>query len=153
MATPSSVPDRLGNFQVLGLLGTGGMGEVFLGRRKGPSGFSRAVVLKRLLPHLARVESVRKMFLDEARIVARIRHRNVVQVEELYEDGDELFIVMEYLEGESLGRIMRKVALSEQHVPFREAAFIVAEIAAGLHAAHTLVDTRGRPAHVVSTLR
>ena len=149
MTIAASIPDQLGQFQVLGLLGTGGMGEVFLGRRLGPGGFSRAVVLKRLLPHLARSAVVRKMFLDEARIVARIRHRNVVQVQELGEDGDQLFFAMEYLEGETLSQLVRQRSLAQVPIPYQDAAFIMAEIAAGLHAAHTLIDGDGRPQNVV----
>ena len=145
----SSIPEQLGAYQVLGLLGSGGMGEVFLGRREGPGGFSRAVVLKRLLPHLARKPSIRAMFLDEARIVASIRHRNVVQVQELGEDGDDLFIAMEYLEGETLLRLIRRCVAVEGSVPYREATYIMAEVAAGLSAAHGLRDENGRAQHVV----
>ena len=76
-----------------------GMAEIFLGRLHGPSGFQRPVVLKRILPHLARDPEFVAMFLDEARLSAGIRHPNVAQVQELVHDDDELFIVMEYLEG------------------------------------------------------
>ena len=89
-------------------LADGGMAEVVLGRLTGPSGFERAVVIKRILPHLARSRTFVDMFLDEARIVSRIRHRNVVQVHELGTDGDDHFLVMEYLEGESAGALSRR---------------------------------------------
>ncbi|MEM7676691.1 MAG: serine/threonine-protein kinase [Myxococcota bacterium] len=145
----SSIPDQLGPFQVLGLLGSGGMGEVFLGRRRGPGGFSRAVVLKRLLPHLARQPSTRAMFLDEARILAGIRHRNVVQVQELGEDGDQLFIAMEYLEGETLARLVREQISKAAPQVYRDCAYIMAEVASGLAAAHSLRDPSGHQLNVV----
>ena len=149
MSIGASIPDQLGQFQVLGLLGSGGMGEIFLGRRLGPGGFSRAVVLKRLLPHLARLPVARRMFLDEARIVARIRHRNVVQVQELGEDGDQLFFAMEFLEGETLAELIRHCARSSNIPPYREVAYMMAEVATGLSAVHTLVDSEGRAENVV----
>ena len=96
-----NVPRSLGRYEIVGFLASGGMAEVFLGRVRGPSGFERPVVLKRMLPHLTRQESFVNMFLDEARIVARVRHPSVVQVHELTREGGELFMAMEYLEGES----------------------------------------------------
>src|SRR6185295_12690167 len=108
-ADEPNVPRSLGRYEIVGFLASGGMAEVFLGRVRGPSGFERPVVLKCMLPHLARQESFVNMFLDEARIVARVRHPNVVQVQELSREGSELFMVMEYLEGESLAGLSRRL--------------------------------------------
>ncbi|MBL8743488.1 MAG: serine/threonine protein kinase, partial [Myxococcales bacterium] len=142
-------PARLGRYEILGLLATGGMAEVFLGRLMGPSGFERVVVLKRILPHLARESDFVDMFLDEARIVAKINHRNVIQVSELGRDGDELYLVMEFVEGESLGGFMRRHWGSDRAIGFELAAYVVAEACAGLHAAHELSDEDGRTQEVV----
>jgi hypothetical protein len=146
-STPS--PERLGRYEILGLLATGGMAEVFLGRLMGPSGFERVVVVKRILPHLAREADFVDMFLDEARIVAKINHRNVIQVSELGRDGDELYLVMEFVEGESLGGFMRRHWGSEREIGFELAAYVIAEACAGLHAAHELSDEDGRTQEVV----
>ncbi len=146
---PVSGPRRLGRYEVLGLLATGGMAEVHLGRLMGPSGFERVVVLKRILPHLARESDFVDMFLDEARIVAKIDHPNVVHVIELGRDGDELFLAMELVEGESVGSLMRRHWAARRTIGIDLAAYIVSQAAAGLHAAHVLTDPSGRHLEIV----
>ncbi len=125
------------------------MAEVLLGRLIGPSGFERIVVLKRILPHLARQSSFVDMFLDEARIIARINHPNVVQVHDLGSADGELFMVMEYLEGESVSSLQRRLTSRHERLAPRLAAFIIAEACAGLHAAHELTDEEGAPIQIV----
>lgn len=146
---PRGALESLGRYEVLGVLATGGMAEVLLARVNGPSGFERPVVIKRILPHLARERVFRDMFLEESKIVARIRHRNVVAVHELGEEGSELYLVMEYLEGESLAAILRRLRQRKEKLPVHIAAFIAAEAAAGLHAAHELADPSGKPLGIV----
>ena len=140
---------EVGRYQVLALLATGGMAEVFLAKLQGARGFERAVVLKRVLPHLARQAHFRTMFLDEAKVVAAIAHPNVVQVHELGEEEDDLFLVMEYVAGESLATLLKRVAGDGERLPAHVAAFIVAQAAAGLHAAHELIDDEGQSLEVV----
>ena len=137
------LPDYIGRYQVLGLLGTGGMAEILLARIHGPSGFERPVVIKRILPHLAREQRFRDMFLDEARIVAGIRHQNVVHVHELGQEGGELHLVMEYLEGESASTLTRRLASNRKLLNYGLCAHLLAEVAAGLHAAHEVKNLRG----------
>ena len=139
----------LGRYEIVGPLATGGMAEVLLGRVRGPSGFERPVVLKRILPHYSRIPDFRQMFLDEARIVANVRHRNVVAVHELGEDDGELYLVMEYLEGESLSSVLRGIRKHRRAMPLRLGAHVVAEAAAGLHAAHELTRPDGVSLEVV----
>jgi eukaryotic-like serine/threonine-protein kinase len=140
---------RIGRYEVLGELAVGGMAEILLGRLTGPSGFERLVVIKRALTHLAKDPDYVTMFFEEARTVARIRHRNVVQVHELDQDLDDLFLAMEYLEGESVGGLLRRLwAKSTSIDPFL-AAYIVAEACRGLHAAHELADEHGAPLGLV----
>jgi serine/threonine-protein kinase len=129
-------PRAIGRYEVLGELATGGMAEIFLGRILGPSGFERPVVIKRILRQLARKESFVAMFLDEARIVAGIRHPNVVQVQELGQEGGELYLVMEYLEGESVASLIRRLVSQGERIDYGLAAHVVAAACAGLHAAH-----------------
>ncbi len=148
MALPP-LPERIGRYEVVGRLAKGGMAEILLGRLTGPSGFERPVVVKRILPHLAHTSEFSTMFLDEARLVARIRHQNVVQVHELGEADGELFLVMEYLEGESVAGILRRFVGKGEFVPYALAAYLVAEACAGLHAAHELKDAEGFPLDLV----
>jgi eukaryotic-like serine/threonine-protein kinase len=149
VAGGASLPRRLGRYEVVGFLAAGGMAEVLLGRFLGPDGFERPIVLKRILPHLARENSFVQMFLDEARIIARIRHPNVVQVHELVREEGELFMVMEYLEGESASSLIRRLAAKGEQLDPVLAAHIIASACAGLHAAHQLKDEDGRPLGVV----
>ncbi len=128
--------EQLGRYEVLGLIGTGGMAEVLLARLIGAAGFARPVVIKRILPHLAREERFRSMFLEEARIVAQLNHRNIVQVFELAEWDEELFLVLEYLEGESLDGLLRRLVARQERLDFECAVHIIAEACAGLAAAH-----------------
>ncbi len=140
----SALPHQIGRYEILGLIGTGGMAEVLLGRLKGPRGFERPVVIKRILPHLAREQRFVDMFLDEARIVAGIRHQNVVHVHELGQSNNELFLVMEYLEGESVAGVARRLSSKKKLLSFGLCAYVLADACAGLHAAHELKDPDGR---------
>ncbi len=144
-----SVPDKIGRYAIIGRLATGGMAEIFLGRISGPSGFERLVVIKRALPNLASNPSFVAMFLDEARTVARIRHPNVVQVHELGEGDDHLFLAMEYLEGESVQGLLRRLHKVGEKLDPTLAMHIAAEACRGLDAAHNLEDDDGRPLGVV----
>jgi hypothetical protein len=121
---------RIGRYEVAGLLATGGMAEILLGRLAGPSGFERTVVLKRILPHLARKASFVAMFLDEARIAARIQHPNVVQVHDFIADFDEPVIVMEHLQGETLSSLQRRLTSLDRGLDPTVCAHIAAEAAA-----------------------
>lgn len=144
-----SVPDHIGRYQIVGPLATGGMAQILLGSLAGPEGFRRPVVIKRVLPHLAEKREFKTMFIDEARLVAGIRHSNVVTVYELGSEGGELFLVMEYLEGESVAALLRRLQKDNVRLPPEIAAYIAAEAAAGLHAAHEYVDDSGVPQQVV----
>jgi eukaryotic-like serine/threonine-protein kinase len=145
----TSSPPRVGRYDVVGRLATGGMAEVLLGRLRGPHGFERPVVIKRILPHLALDPSIVDMFLDEARIIAGLHHPNLVAVHELGHEGDDLFMAMEYLEGESVAGICRRLAARGEHIDPYVAAHVVAEACAGLHAAHEATAGDGRALGIV----
>ena len=144
-----NLPSHIGHYDILGLLGTGGMAEVFLGRFRGAALDERPVVVKRILPHLARQQHFVDMFRDEAQIAARIHHPNVVEVHELGKDGHELYLVMEYLAGESAAAIAKQLAHRKKLLSFGLCAHLMAEVCAGLHAAHNLVDDQGEPLNIV----
>src|SRR5215467_2519710 len=120
-------PARIDRYEVVGRLATGGMAEVLLGRIRGPHGFERPVVIKRILPHLAVEQSIIDLFLDEARIISNLRHPNLIHVHELGRHNGELYIAMEYLEGESVAGLCRRLAVHNEQLDPELAAHIVAE--------------------------
>jgi len=141
---------RIGRYEIVDSLGRGGMAEILLARLRGPQRFERPVAIKRILESHAQAPEVPAMFADEARIAARIDHPNVVQIYELIEDDAGLpCIVMEYLQGESLARVMRRMRATARQLDPMIAAYVVAEAAAGLHAAHELRDDEGASMNVV----
>jgi serine/threonine-protein kinase len=143
---PGTIIDRYEIFQEIA---SGGMATVFLGRLRGGSGFRRAVAIKRLHSHLAPDAQFKAMFLDEARLAARIRHPNVVSTLDVLDHGDELFIVMDYVHGESLSKIRAHLELAGQVMPRPIVGAIVSGILQGLHAAHEAKDERGVPLSIV----
>jgi serine/threonine-protein kinase len=142
-------PVVAGKYTLLRRLGHGGMAEVFLARQASEGGFEKLVVLKRILPHLASGGEFTAMFLDEARIAADLRHPNIVTIVDTGRAGDSLFMVMEFLHGQDVRKVQRKVAAFGQQVPFGHACQIVIDAAAGLHYAHTKKDLSGRPLSIV----
>jgi hypothetical protein len=141
----TDLPPRIGRHEVLAFLATGGMSELFLGRD--PSG--RVVVIKRILPHLARQKTFVTMFIDEARIGSLIHHKNVVDVFELGQVGNDLFMAMELLEGENAASLVRRLVRRNERFAYGLAAHLVAEACEGLHAAHELRDEAGERLNLV----
>ena len=139
---------RLGRYELLVPIAKGGMARVWAARLHGQRGFSKTVAIKTILPHLAEETEFEKMFLDEARIAAMVHHPNVCEIYELGEEGKVLYLVMEWVNGESLMQLLRS---SGKMAPMdaRLAARIVADACAGLHAAHQLTDDGGKPLGVV----
>jgi eukaryotic-like serine/threonine-protein kinase len=137
-----------GKYQLLASLGHGGMADVFLTVVHGPVGFNKLQVLKRLRPHLAEEHEFLMMFLDEARLAARLNHPNVVQTNEVGEHNGRYFIAMEYLDGQPLNRIIHR-ANKMRALPRAVALKIVSDALAGLHYAHDLADYDGTPLGVV----
>ncbi len=148
-----STPETIGRYRLCFELASGGMASVHLARAEGSPGFQKLVALKRIHPHLAREQEYVDMFLDEARIASSITHPNVCSVFDFGEADGEYFIAMEYLLGESLSRVHRRVmANTEQRtsplLPARMAR-IIAQACEGLHAAHELRDASGASLEVV----
>jgi len=134
--------ERLGRYEILGEIASGGMATVFLGRVTGAKGFQRLVAIKRLHPHLESEEEFVSMFLDEARLAAKIRHPNVVATLDV-EDDEHLYLVMEYVEGDRLLALLRHAAKTGEKIPPAIAVRIAMDTLAGLHAAHELTDDDG----------
>jgi serine/threonine-protein kinase len=135
---------QLGRYEVLTQLASGGMAGVYVARAKGVAGFERLVAVKVLHPHLAYEDEFISMFLDEARLAARIRHPNVVGTLDISDtQGDGFFLVMEYIEGDHLGALLAAAARAGERVPTPIVARIVLDALHGLSAAHELTDETG----------
>ena len=143
------LPDRLGKYEVVGRLAFGGMAEVLLGRLAGADGFSRQVVIKRVLAqHLANQEFL-TMFRDEARITANLYHGNIVQVIEFGEVDGQYYLVLEYVDGASLATALVELHKERERLSVAEAVHITVEVARALDYAHNKVDPKGVPLSIV----
>ncbi|MGZ3456138.1 MAG: serine/threonine-protein kinase [Polyangiales bacterium] len=142
-------PLHVGRYALYGEIASGGMATVHFGRLLGPVGFSRTVAVKRLHAHLAKDPEFVSMFLDEARLAARIRHPNVVPTLDVVALEGELFLVMEYVQGESLSRLLKAAVADETTIPLPIVAAITAGALHGLHAAHEATNERGEPLDLV----
>ncbi len=146
---PNDSKRRLDRYELIGELASGGMATVFLGRLGGVGGFQRFVAIKRLHPHLASEEEFIEMFLDEARLAAGIHHPHVVPILEVGESDSGYYLVMEYVEGDTLARLMARSLARAQPIPRPVLIRIVLDALAGLHAAHELLDPDGNPVNLV----
>lgn len=148
---PVTEAAAFGKYHLIAKLGQGGMADVFLSVARGPVGFNKLVVIKRLKDGVAEEAEFHGMFMDEARLAARLNHPNVVQTNEVGVEGGHHFLAMEFLEGQPLNRIMNRVARSgplspEQLGPYLR---VVCDALAGLHYAHELCDYDGTALKVV----
>lgn len=142
-------PQTYGEYQLLRRLGDGGMAEVFLAQRVREDGFQKTVVIKRILPHLARKKRFKEMFRAEASLAAQIAHQNVVQVFDYGRAGEELFMVMEYVEGTDLRVLLGEAAKRKLRIPPWFTIHVVCEILEALNYAWNLEDEQGRPRQIV----
>jgi eukaryotic-like serine/threonine-protein kinase len=136
----STAPARLGRYELLARLATGGMGEIFLARLEGAAGFEKLYVVKRILPHLADDARFRAMLITEARLASKLAHANICQVYELGETDGQLYIVMEYLEGMTLLPLLRKASKEQAQLDFGLVGGVIQQVADALHYAHELRD-------------
>jgi serine/threonine protein kinase len=139
---------RLGRYELLVPIARGGMARVWAARLNGQRGFQKLVAIKTILPHLADEPEFERMFLDEARIASGVHHPNVCEIYELGEEKRTLYLAMEWVNGDSLARVLRATGKTEALDP-RVVARVVADACAGLHAAHELTDDDGRALGVV----
>ncbi len=140
---------RLGRYEIITHLAAGGMATVFLGRALGAAGFHRLVAIKLLHPHISADQQFTTMFLDEARLAAGIRHPNVVPTLDLQQGPEGPYLVMEFVEGESLLNLLRNTVKTSKPMPAGVALRIVLDALHGLHAAHELTNDHGEPLNLV----
>jgi serine/threonine-protein kinase len=141
---------KLGRYEILAKLAAGGMAIVYVARVQSVAGFERLVAIKVLHANLAHEDEFIRMFLDEARLAASIRHPNVVPTIDI-SDSEEagFFIVMEYIEGDHLGALLSSAHKSEEVLPLPITLRIIADALGGLGAAHDLCDDTGKSLHLV----
>jgi serine/threonine protein kinase len=143
------MPTRLGKYEVLRRIASGGMAEIFLGRFKGIEGIERLVVLKRIMPNLARTRHYVTMFLDEARIAAGLHHSNIVQIHDLGEEEGHPFFAMELLKGHDVRKIARSAEQKGVRLGLEHGLSIVIGVCSALHYAHDATGPDGRPLNIV----
>jgi serine/threonine-protein kinase len=153
MTVVESVGDRvgttIGHYDVLELVGVGGMAEVFRAQARGPAGAMRPLIIKRILPHLARDPRFIQAFVAEAKILGMLHHSNIVSVYDFGEDSGRHYLALEYLDGLSLAEIMDRRHEAQAPLPVGVAAYLAREICQGLSAVHTLSQADGKPLNVI----
>ncbi|HZI11264.1 MAG TPA: serine/threonine-protein kinase, partial [Myxococcus sp.] len=149
--TTSDISNSIGaaKLQIIRRLGQGGMAEVFLAKQVGVKGFEKFVVMKKILPQFAENSEFVDMLFAEARANARLTHPNVVQTFDVGMSDGVAYILMEYIRGPDLKKLMNELRRKGMALPLEHALRIVAETAAGLHYAHAYVDPAGVPHPVV----
>lgn len=146
-------PDRWANYELMEKIGNGGMGEVYLARQRMQGGLSRQVILKTILPELARHSPIVHQFLDEARVASTLNHPNIVSIFEVGKGsraGDQgWFIAMEYIHGVNLMQLSAALTAEQRALPAAALVAMLRDAARGLHHAHTALDAAGAPLGVV----
>lgn len=140
---------RIDRYDLVAEIASGGMATVYLARLAGVGGFQRFVAIKRLHPHLAKEKEFVEMFLDEARLAAGIHHPNVVPILEVGASERGYYLVMEYIEGDTLARLLARAATTAGKIPADIAIRILLDMLQGLHAAHELKDEKGMATELV----
>ncbi len=148
-AAQLSEPIQFGKYTLFELIGRGGMAEVYKARIQGPAGFERTFVVKRILPHLSSDPAFIKMFVEEAKLSARLAHPNIVHIFELGAVDGEYFISMEYIRGHDLSETMRGIWKTLGPPRPELVAYIGREACRGLAYAHSLTDDQGEPLGMV----
>jgi len=144
-----SAHGSFGKYVLLRKLATGGMGEIFLAKQVGPSGFEKLLVIKRILSHHHDKNDYLSMFLSEAKLVARLTHNNVIQIHEMGQIDGDYFIAMEYVRGKSLRDIIDTLRSRGEQMPLAHVIDLAIKLCEGLGYAHGAQDLRGRPMNII----
>jgi serine/threonine-protein kinase len=148
-AGAAEVPETYGRFRLTGRIGVGGMAEVFRAVVKGPQGWERELVVKRILPQLSGNSEFTKMFIREAKISALLVHPNIVQTFEFGEAEGTYFIAMEGVQGVTLRELLTRLKKDRRTIPFMIVADIAKQVCTGLDYAHSLRGADGAPLEIV----
>jgi serine/threonine protein kinase len=140
---------QVGRYHVVSHLASGGMAELYIARQEAMGGFEKEVVVKVLQPRYAENPRVVAMFLDEARLAAKLNHQSIVHVYDVADDGGLKYIAMEYIRGETLTDIVRRGLAAQKFLPLEHAVHIVRQTAAGLAYAHAFREPDGHVLRIV----
>ncbi len=149
MPESSDIGSYFGKYFLLKKLAAGGMGEVFLAKQQGPAGFEKILIIKKVLPHLTENKEFVELFLGEARLAARMNHRNIVQVFELGEQNGGYFIAMEYVQGKALRDVIDIAMKKKEKLHGDLCRSIGEQICDGASYAHNLTDISGRSLNII----
>jgi serine/threonine protein kinase len=141
--------ERFGQYILLDKVGSGGMAELFKAKKLGIEGFERVLAIKRILPHLSSDEEFIDMFIAEAKLVARLSHKNIAQVYDFGKIGQNYFIAMEYIRGKDLRVILKRCKDKNIKLPMALAVFIAKEVASALSYAHRQKDSTGENLKII----
>ncbi len=147
--TEPAVGQSVGRYVLYDQIASGGMASVHMGRLIGPVGFSRVVAIKRLHAAYAQDPGFAAMLLDEARLASRIRHPNVVPMLDVVAADKELLLVMEYVHGATLARLLRQAKREDESMPPDIGSAVIIDILRGLHAAHEARNAAGEPLGII----
>jgi serine/threonine-protein kinase len=145
---PADAPE-LGKYRLIAKLARGGMGDVYLAVAQGPGGFHKLLAVKEMRPEFVSDDRYVTMFLEEARLAARLHHPNVVQTNEVGTDCGRHYMTMEYLDGRSLYRVCKQFSKKRGELPLGAHLRVIAEALLGLHYAHELCGFDGDPLGIV----
>jgi serine/threonine protein kinase len=140
---------RLGKYNLIHKVATGGMGEIFYGKSSGIEGFEREVAIKRMLPHLSSERSFIDMMVKEAKLTVLLNHPNIVQIYDLSKQGGQYYIAMEYVPGITVGTLMEHLHKTQTLMPLEVAVHITLQLLNGLGYAHHFTDPAGAPITIV----
>ena len=136
-------------YRVIKKLAAGGMAEVFLGESRSVQGFVKTVAIKRVLPHLCQKPKFIQMFMDEARLSARLNHANIVTVFDVGASENSYFLVMQFVDGTNLKELLENARKRQRQLEPKQGAYIGIEACHGLSYAHQLTDESGKSLHIV----
>jgi len=141
---PAAAGTLFGQYELIEVISTGGMAEVFKARMKGVEGFQKIVAIKRILPHLTDNDEFVTMFIDEAKLAAQLQHPNIIHIYDLGKIERSYYIAMEYIDGKDLRSLLRLLEEKKQRLPQGIALYIASRLAAALDYAHRKRDFQGR---------
>jgi serine/threonine protein kinase len=145
----SLVGSRIGRYDIISEIGTGGMASVYLARSAGRAGVRRLVAIKVMHPHLTQDDQFVDMFLDEARVASAIHHPNVVPIIDVGQEDDLIFLIMDYVEGDSLSNVEKVAVALRRRIPLGITLRICLDALSGLHAAHELYSPEGQHLKII----
>jgi serine/threonine-protein kinase len=147
--TPVRRAQQLGRYHLLDRIAFGGMAEIYRAKTFDANGTPHLVAVKRVLAHLAEDDDFIQMLVDEAKIASVLRHQSIARVYEFARAHGEYFIAMEHVDGKDMRTVLERCRAKKKPIPPEHAAYICAEVGAALHAAHSAVDSRGRPLRII----